>query len=826
MVTTPRPATEQKMVTGQINAQTVTVPAGTTILEASRMNGIEVPNLCYQPLLRPWGSCRICTVEILGKRGGLIESCATPLGEGMEVLTHSPEVIQARQFILQMYLIDHALDCPTCDKSGECYLQDNTYLHNVNANPYRRPKLAQAYEHFSELIDYKWDRCIMCNRCTRVCDEMIGVIAIESESRSMEASVSVAFGQDLSETTCTHCGMCIAVCPVGALTDRHFGHHPWELDTTETICGFCDGGCTINVESNRGVVRRTTNLWERGVNHGYLCEKGKWGHEQVQSAERLFYPTLRDKDGPAAGQAYEVTWDDAIDLTAESLAHYQGDQFAALASPDATNEEVYLLQQLTRAVMASPNIDRYQTPGQILVDRAVRAGLGADVSNTNNMQELFSDVKAGLVVGPDLGKTAPTISYWFYHSLLYREAKYVVISQDDYPLCHRAPLWLKPNPGTTAILLNGIAREILELGLASGTVANPAEATNWRATLADASLDRVSEATGVPASDIRQAAIIYATGGLGEGAARPEDGYPASLIYQTAAHIESTGADPRDGNPAEIAEACNNLAIITGNFGRAGGGVASLRGVANAQGAADMGAHPASFPGGGDVEDHELRLKFEAAWLPRWGAHATTSNGFVPVKRLPAGRGLSHGELIAAINRGDVKAMFIQNTIAGRHRDINPDLMAVLPKLEFLVITDYYANTPLAEIAHVILPMAMSMEKDGTFTSFDRTVQRLRAAVPPMGEALGGIDILGRLARRMGYDLDHGHAAQVMSEIARVVPGYKGISFARLERGGMAVPNGGFGESGAKILSAGAGNISPTLVPVIPAARAFRADMI
>ena len=260
MVTATR--TEQKMVTGTINGQEVTVPAGTVILEAARMAGIEIPNLCFQPLLRAWGSCRICTVEILGKRGGLIESCATPLTDGMEVLTHSPDVMQARQFILQMYLIDHASGLPDVRQVRRVLPPGQHLPHNIHANPYRRPKFAQPYTHFSELIDYKWDRCIMCNRCTRVCDEVIGVTAIEGAYRSLEATIAPAYGADLTETLCTSCGMCIAVCPVGALTDRHFGLHPWELDTTETICGFCDVGCTLNVEANRGLVRRVTNLWE------------------------------------------------------------------------------------------------------------------------------------------------------------------------------------------------------------------------------------------------------------------------------------------------------------------------------------------------------------------------------------------------------------------------------------------------------------------------------------------------------------------------------------------------------------------------------------
>jgi predicted molibdopterin-dependent oxidoreductase YjgC len=793
MATTVRP--DQKLVTGTINGQEVTVPTGTPILEAARMAGIEVPNLCFQPLMRAWGSCRICTVEILGKRGGLIESCATPLAEGMEVLTHSPSVMQARQFILQMYLIDHALDCPTCDKSGECYLQDNTYLHNIHANPYRRPKFAQPYTHFSELIDYKWDRCIMCNRCTRVCDEMIGVTAIEGAYRSLEATIAPAYGEDLTETLCTSCGMCIAVCPVGALTDRHFGHHPWELDTTETICGFCDVGCTINVEANRGLVRRVTNLWERGVNHGYLCERGKWGHEQVQSQARLFYPAIRRKLESGETFIQETTWDEALDLVAERFSHYQGDSFATLISPDATNEEAYVTQLFTRAVMGSPHVDRHLSPAEAAVARATESGLGADISNTNNMQELFSDVKAGLVIGPNIGQAAPVASYWFYHSQLYREAKYVVISQDDYPLGWRSSLYLRPKPGTTAALLHGIAREILALGLGRPPAEANQQLADLSASLASYDLNSVSETTGIPADQIRQAATIYATGGTGQSA---DGAYPASLIYQTVAHDEAGRSDSY-GDPAEIAAACINLAVITGNLGRSGGGVASPKGPANYQGVTDMGAHPTVLPGGLAVSDPEARARFEAAWFVRWADQATTSNGFVRLRGLPAGAGLGSSDLAQAIESGRIKAMLIGNPIAGRFAPVDPALMTSLARLEFLVVSDAYADTPLGTLADVVLPQAMSMELDGTYTSFDRTVQRLRVAVPPMGEAKGAIDVLSSLSQRLGYAMGYRRPAQVMDEIAKLVPGYAGISYARLERSGISVPTRSFADTGSPI---------------------------
>ncbi len=790
MVTT----TQQKMVTGKINGQDVTVPAGTQILEAARLAGIEIPNLCFQPLLRAWGSCRICTVEILGKRGGLIESCATPLAEGMEVLTHSPDSLQARQYILQMYLIDHALDCPTCDKSGECYLQDNTYLHNINANPYRRPKLAQPYEHFSPTIDYKWDRCIMCNRCTRVCDEVVGVTAIESANRALEATITPAFGMDLMDTTCTNCGMCIAVCPVGALTDRHFGHHPWELDSTETICGFCDNGCTLNIETNKGIVRRASHLWERGVNHGYTCEKGMWGHEEIQSPSRIFYPRVRAE----SGEMYEVTWDEAIEQVADQFGHYQGSKFAVLGSGENTNEEAYALQQFSRAVMQSNNVNRMLSPAQAGVERATQQAFGLDIVGTNSMQELFTDVKNIMVVGPSIFEHAPIVSYWINHSRLYRESRIVVISTEHYPLCDRAVIWLKPNPGTTAELLQAIAGAIVALDLNSPDATETSGFVELEASFATLDLDAISQRTGVSLLDIRKAALTFATGNSDFEGPAPESGFAPSAIYHTIAHIDENDKADQYGDPASISTACTNIALLTGNIGRAGGGVASMRGPANYQGTTDMGLVPDYLPGGIGVDDAAGRSRYEQAWSTRWIGKAMTSNGFAQVRSLPSTPGVELDDLADAIDTGVVKAMWVEGGFATRHEMLNTRLHEALAKLEYLVVVDAF-DSPLTEIASVVLPLALNIEKDGTFTSYDRTVQRVRAATPAMGEARSELSILASVSGRLGYDLSYGHPAQVMSEIAQLVPDYAGVTYARLERGGIVVPISVFGDQGETV---------------------------
>ncbi len=779
---------ETKLITLKINSQDVTVPEGTTILEACQLEGIEVPNLCFQPLLRPWGSCRVCSVEILGRRGGLVESCAAQAREGMEVLTHSPAVLESRQFLLQMYLIDHALDCPTCDKSGECYLQDNTYLHNVQISPYQRPKLAQQYDHLSDLIDYKWDRCIICARCTRVCDEVIGVTAIEMLNRGLEASIGPAYGMDLMDTTCINCGMCIAVCPVGAMTDRKFAHHPWELEATETICGFCDVGCTLNVEHNRGLVRRVSHLWDRGVNYGYTCERGKWGYEQVQHPERLYSAQIRE--GAALRDA-DV--DEALDLVADKLRHYQGDQFAALASTSNTNEENYLLQQFTRAVMGTNNIDRLMTEGQRAVDRALRDSLGVQAS-TNSVQEMFSEPGCTLVVGPNIVEKAPVGSYWINWAKTYREAKAVVISRDHFPMCERAEVWLKPPAGGEAAIINAIAQVIV-----SEKLGNPAQSLNdnyaaWLASLKDFSLDRVAQATGVPAEDIRRAAILYATGGHDDVTATRTK---PSTIYQTLAN------DPADiAYPASLA--LNNLALLTGQIGTSGGGVIAFRGPSNVQGSADAGCTPDRLPGYRDASDADARRTFEAAWLPRWNDTAVPQNGFKQTRSLPDSAGLSLDQMIEAIEAGRIKAMYIANSTHPGHYGLDPKLIAVLPKLEFLVVEDTFPSE-LTEQADVVLPGAMFLEKDGTFTNADRTIQRVRLTLEAPGEAHAGWWYVQQLAQRLGYDLDHRHPAAVLEEMSKLITLYQGASFPRLERGPMQWPTQPFGVGQAAYLSVGSG---------------------
>src|SRR3954451_713083 len=373
-----------KDVTCTINGKSVTVPAGTTIINAAKKLGITITSFCYQPDLRPWGSCQMCVVDILGRRGGLIISCSTPVRDGMEIATHDETAYKARQDLLKFFLIDHALDCPTCDASGECQLQDATYEYGVAENPFHRPKLVREVEHFSDLVDYKHDRCVQCSQCIRTCEEVIGASAITMANRGFESTIIPAFGNSLYDTDCTHCGMCIQVCPVGALTDRQYGGHPWEMHTVRSICGYCPVGCSLDVQTREGEVKRAQgSAREHGVNRGYTCVKGRWGYDVVQSPQRIETPLIRDGEG-----FREASWEEALSLVADRLAAHRGPRFAAIAAPTLTNEDAFVLGQFTRDVMGSPHVDVAGREMYEAGDRAMLKTLG-DWAVTNSKSELI-----------------------------------------------------------------------------------------------------------------------------------------------------------------------------------------------------------------------------------------------------------------------------------------------------------------------------------------------------------------------------------------------------------------------------------------------------
>jgi formate dehydrogenase alpha subunit len=734
---------KQNMIALNINGQEVNARPGMTVLEAAQKAGIYIPTLCSDPDLAPHGGCRLCVVEI-EKMRGLPTACTTAAGDGMTVRTETEAVKEARRLVIDLLIADHPMDCLTCAKNQRCGLQTAAAYLGITERRFPWLKRDIAVDNSNPFFRLDRNYCILCGRCTRACDEVTGVNAIEIADRGYQSRVSTFNDQPLKESICQSCGECVVRCPVASLIPKETTPPTSEVIST---CPYCGVGCGLKLGIREGKIISVAGDRQNPASQGRLCVKGRYGIAQfVHSPERLTTPLIRKK-----GKLTEATWDEALDLIAEKLKGYAPDEMAVISSAKCTNEENYVIQKFGRAVLGTNNVDHCAR----LCHAPTVAGL-AQTFGSGAMTNSIGDIKEAACIfsiGSNTTESHPVIGFEVKKAVR-KGAKLIVANPRRIKLVRYADIWLRQKPGTDVALLMGMMKVIIDENLFDAAFIKERceNLDSLKESLAGFSLDEAAKITGVPAKQIAEAARLYA------------GSRPAALFYSMGITQHSHGTDN------VIATA--NLAMLTGNIGVAGSGVNPLRGQNNVQGACDMGALPNVYCGYQKVAEPAIKEKFEAAW----GATLADAPGLVVT------------EMFDAISQGKLKALYLvgENPILSE-----PDASHVreaLKKLDFFVAQDIFLSESAA-LADVILPAASFAEKDGTFTNTERRVQLIRKAVEPVGRSRADWWITGQIAQRMGAGgFDFENPSQIMDEIARLTPSYGGISFERLEAGGLQWP--------------------------------------
>jgi len=739
-----------------IDGKQVTAQPGQTILQAALANGIEIPNLCYDPRLTPTGSCRLCLVEIEGQRG-LQTSCVSEARDGWVVRTNTDEIREIRKTVLELLFSEHKGHCTTCDENGRCTLQRYAYEYQLGEEVFGRAAYAEPARNYTAdnlALEYNPNKCIRCGRCIQICDEVQMAHALTFKSRAASVEVSTAFDIPLNESTCVLCGQCISTCPTGALYERSaqgLGQAK-DMVRTRTTCVYCGVGCQIDLNVNPKTNRLIRVTSEVGCipNNGNLCVKGRFGMEFVGHPDRLTTPLIKRN-----GAFEKASWDEAIKFIAGKLKEIKSqtgpDSIAGLSSAKCTNEDNYVFQKFMRAGIGTNNVDHCAR----LCHASTVAGLARAFGSgamTNSIDEL-KNAKCIFVIGSNTSEAHPVIALSIKEAAVRHGAELIVADPREIDLVPYAKVHLQQRPGTDVALVNALMNVIIEEDLADKDFI--AERTEDFEKAAEVIKEMTPEAaekiTGVPAEAIRQAARIYAKAET------------ACIVFSMGITQHTTGTD----NVLSLA----NLAMMTGNVGKESAGVNPLRGQNNVQGACDLGALPNVYPGYQSVEDAAIRAKFEKAWNTK----------------LPAKNGLTVVEIFHAIEAGSIRALYLMGeNPALSDPNLNRTRKA-LEKVEFMVSQDVFL-TESGQYADVVLPAFSFAEKDGTFTNTERRVQRVRKAVPPPGQARDDWQIVCDIATAFGFEMHYENASQIMGEIASVSPIYGGISFERIEKVGLQWP--------------------------------------
>jgi NADH-quinone oxidoreductase subunit G len=693
------------LVTLTIDDKLVTVPAGTLVVDAARVAGINIPVFCSHPKLDPLGACRMCLVEFVGPRGNRLDtSCTVRVSEGMVVRTDSAQVKAVREAVLGFILINHPLDCPICDKGGECPLQDQTMEYGPGASQFVEPKrLKQKHYPISDLIVLDQERCILCWRCIRYLEEWEDKPQLGLFERGGETVIDVFPGQQVDAKTS---GSIIDICPVGALTNRvsRFRYRPWELKETASICTLCPVGCNLRLDERSHELRRIVARENMAVNDEWICDKGRFLHQYVDHPERLKKPLIRDA---ASGELREASWGEALDRVAYELRNQAecggAKAVGGVASAGISNEAAYLFQKLFRALIGTNNVD---FPAGSAV-HALPTGFPAitDIAKSDLI----------VLVGFDPSEATPLLDLHIKRATLRGGAKLVVLNPRKIELARYAgESYLATRPGTEAAVLNALAAAILRRERsASERTGRP------RATSAAASGAAKSSQAGLDEWSVIRA-ISPAKVATGSGITLES--------LQTAAAVLTDARNPLFicGPAAAVGErgrstlaALTNLAVLLG-FGDK---VATVGAEGNSQGARDMGLLPDFLPGHLSVKDAAVRDRLGKLW------------GVEP----PAEPGLPYRQML----NGGVQALFVM----GDDPAADPGIAEKLLDLNFLVVQDLFL-TETAKRADVVLPAASFAEADGTYTNLERRVQRAPQAIRPAGESRADWAILAALADR------------------------------------------------------------------------------
>jgi formate dehydrogenase major subunit len=742
-----------KTVNLTIDGVSVSVPEGTSVMHAASLSGVTVPKLCATDSLEPFGSCRLCLVEIEGRRG-YPASCTTPVAEGIKVHTQTPKLADIRRGVMELYISDHPLDCLTCATNGDCELQDMAGavgLRDVRYGYEGENHLKSVKDTSNPYFTFDPSKCIVCSRCVRACEEVQGTFALTIQGRGFDSKVS-AGNKDFKDSECVSCGACVQACPTATLIENTIIEAGVPEHSVTTTCAYCGVGCSFHAEMKGEEVVRMTPNKDGGANHGHSCVKGRFAWGYATHKDRITSPMIRK----SIHDPWEkVTWDEAINYAASEIQRiqkkYGRDSVGAISSSRCTNEEVYVVQKLVRAALGNNNVDTCARVCHSPTGYGLKQTLGESAGTQNFDSVMHSDVI--MIIGAN-----PTDGHPVFASQMKRRlregAKLIIVDPRTIDLVDNSPhikadYHLKLKPGSNVAIVNALAHVIVTEKLLNDSFIKARceddAFKSWKdfITKPENSPEAMSAFTGVDAKDIRAAAKLFAKGGN------------AAIYYGLGVTEHSQGSTMVMG----IA----NLAMLTGNIGREGVGVNPLRGQNNVQGACDMGSFPHEFPGYRHVSDKATLALFEKAWD-------------VKLQNEP---GLRIPNMLDVAIDGQFKALYCEGEDIAQSDPNTQHVTHALESMECVIVQDLFLNET-AMYAHVFLPGSSFLEKNGTFTNAERRISRVRKVMSPKN-GYEDWEITQMLSNALGYKMDYSHASDIMDEIARLTPTFRGVSYKKLD---------------------------------------------